>query len=327
MMVLVTGAGGQLGRCMEDAFDRVQGKQIQFVLLNRRELDITNREEIVKALDEYKPDVVVNCAAYVKTDNAEDNRTMAYMVNAVGPTYLAIECKERNVGLIHISTDYVYDGTKTTAYSESDKCNPLNIYGVSKYCGEQAIRSIYPDAYIIRTSWLYSEYGENFLTKTIDNIERAKDEGKNLYYVHDQIGCPTYAGNLADFIVDHLLLHWENAKHISNRTFHYTDAGVASRYDFAKAIEEEFGYESNYRRIFPCDSSDFEDKAKRPQCCILSKKRIRLIFDAELMDWRTALRLCKERYVKIIPWQKRWDIFGWEPKNGLSENYEQKKQD
>lgn len=314
-MVLVTGAGGQLGRCIGDAFDRVQGEQVQFVLLNRKELDITNREEIVKALDEYKPNVVVNCAAYVKTDNAEDERTTAYMVNALGPTYLAMECKERQIGLIHISTDYVYDGTKTTAYNESDKCNPLNIYGVSKYCGERAIRSIYPDAFIIRTSWLYSEYGENFLTKTIDNIERAKDEGKNLYYVHDQIGCPTYAGNLADFIVKHLILHWENAKRIRNRIFHYTDAGIASRYDFAKAIEEEFGYATNHRRIFPCDSSDFVDKAKRPQCCILSKKKIQLIFDAELMDWRDALRLCKERYVKI------------RPKDGLSENYEQKKQD
>ena len=314
-MVLVTGAGGQLGRCIGDAFDRIQGEQVQFVLLNRKELDITNREEIVKALDEYKPNVVVNCAAYVKTDNAEDERTTAYMVNALGPTYLAMECKERQIGLIHISTDYVYDGTKTTAYNESDKCNPLNIYGVSKYCGEQAIRSIYPDAFIIRTSWLYSEYGENFLTKTIGNIEKAKDEGKNLYYVHDQIGCPTYAGNLADFIVKHLILHWENAKRIRNRIFHYTDAGIASRYDFAKAIEDEFGYETDHRRIFPCDSSDFVDKAKRPQCCILSKKKIRLIFDAELMDWRDALRLCKERYFKI------------RPKYGLLENYEQKKQD
>lgn len=297
MNILVTGGNGQLAQCISDSAD-INDATNKYYFCGRDELDVGNYESIKNALEKYKPSVVINCAAYVRTDEAEGkDKVNAYMANAMGPTYLAILCKEMKIGLIHISTDYVFDGEKCTAYSVDDKCNPLNIYGVSKYCGEEAIKSIYPEALIIRTSWLYSEYGVNFLTKTIKNIISTSKNKKELRYLIDQIGCPTYARNLADFIVITLMVNQSDA-HIRERTvYHYTDDGVASRYDFAKAIEKEiFGVDDYDSIIKGMVSSEYEDKAKRPPCCILSKKELMEDFDVEIKDWRASLKACAERF-------------------------------
>lgn len=290
MKILVTGGNGQLAKCIRDTaaiYDKVN----EYVFLGRGDLDITDSKSICSVFDTIKPQIVLNCAAYVKTDEAEGkNRLNAYMVNALGPTYLALACKERDIELIHISTDYVFDGEKPTAYSVDDECNPLNIYGVSKYCGEEAIKTIYPEAIIIRTSWLYSEYGDNFLTKTVGNIKNAISEGKKLKYVVDQIGCPTYAMNLAHFIVINLIVEQQDAKIRKRTVYHYTDDGIASRYDFAKEIEKGIFNRSDI--IEGCETSEFSDKAKRPKCCILSKREILDDFKCYIMNWRDALHEC-----------------------------------
>ena len=287
MKILVTGANGQLGRCIRD----VEGHGYEILYFSREELDITNATEVNRVLKEVHPDVVINCAAYVKTDAAEEkDKLLAYNVNALGPTILADACKGW-IHLIHISTDYVFDGEKPTSYSTDDECNPLNIYGISKYCGERAIMAINPDAIIVRTAWLYSNYGDNFLTKTLKNIRSAKVENRILRYVQDQIGCPTYAGNLANFLINHLVRSIERSQPRKHNIYHYTDGGVASRYDFARAIEEEYGDRSE-SIIKTCEMADFQDKAKRPNCCVLSKKSVVDDFGDIIKDWRASLKAC-----------------------------------
>ena len=300
MKIIVTGTNGQLGKCIRDAVE-LYDRENTYFFLDRGNLDIADHDNIVSVLDSIEPNVIINCAAYVKTDNAEGGeRVNAYLANALGPTYLAIECKERGIELIHISTDYVFDGEKPTAYATGDEPNPLNIYGVSKYCGEKAISDILgTDAIIIRTSWLYSAYGENFLTKTLKNIYKALKSNENLRYVVDQIGCPTYAVNLAKFIVQNLIVEQQDAVIRNGITYHYTDEGIASRYDFAKAIEKEFFDSDNI--VLGCESSDFEDKAKRPKCCILSKKELLNDFNCEIKDWRTSLHECAEIAKNMMP--------------------------
>ena len=297
MTILVTGGNGQLAQCISDSAD-INDATNKYYFCGRDEIDVGNYESIKNALEKYKPGVVINCAAYVKTDEAEGkDKVNAYMANAMGPTYLAILCKEMKIGLIHISTDYVFDGEKCTAYSVDDKCNPLNIYGVSKYCGEEAIKSIYPEALIIRTSWLYSEYGVNFLTKTIKNIYYANESKKELGYLIDQIGCPTYARNLADFIVITLIINQGLMDNGRRTIYHYTDDGIASRYDFAKAIEKEiFGVDDDDSVIHGIVSSEFSDKANRPPCCVLSKRELCGGFDVRIKDWRESLKQCAERF-------------------------------
>ena len=299
MKILITGANGQLGTCIKATC----GLDIKnnYIFLGKNELDITSQKSISDAFDEYKPTVVVNCAAFVKTDDAENSQILAYKINTMGPMLLAAECKKRGIELVHISTDYVFDGEKTTAYTAQDTCNPLNIYGITKYCGEQAILNIYPEnSIIIRTSWLYSEYGENFFTKTIANIEKAKNEGMYLSYVIDQVGCPTYAMNLAEFIVRDLFLEQKDAKVLENenRIFHYTDDGIASRYDFARAILDYYYGDKPPIGLSACESSQFVDKAKRPKCCILSKRELVFKFDCRRYDWRESLKECIEAYKK-----------------------------
>ena len=300
MKILVTGGNGQLGRCIKDSADKYD-KENKYYFFNHTELNIADFESVCSKLDEIEPNCVINCAAYTKVDDANGDSFNAYMVNAMGPTYLAIACQERAIDLIHISTDYVFDGTQTTAYKVDDKCNPINTYGATKYCGEEAIKSIYPNAVIIRTSWLYSEYGNNFLTKTLRNIDFARKNEKELEYVVDQIGCPTYARNLSDFIIKELIVPQYAIDFKALRTiYHYTDEGIASRYDFAKAIE---------RLIYvPCmnvsgsvikgtSSDSFEDKIKRPQCCILSKTDLVTDFATGIKDWQDSLWECATHFM------------------------------
>jgi len=284
MKILVTGGDGQLARCIMDA-QSLYDKDNVYVYYGKDKLDISNSNKIRAVLVDEKPDLVVNCAAYTKTDNPDEK--LAFKVNALGPIYLAMECKGKNIALIHISTDYVFDGEKSTAYAANDECSPKGIYGMSKYCGEEAIKSIYPSALIIRTSWLYSEYGNNFLTKTLKNIYSARLEGKKVNYVVDQIGCPTYAPNLARFIVKNLIVEREFEPLRPSNIYHFTDSGVASRYDFAKAIEKAF-FETD-ETVQPFESYDFVEETKRPKVCILGRRELILNFNCELKDWRTSL--------------------------------------
>ena len=288
MKILVTGANGQLARCIND----VRGILDSYTFLTREELDITKYEEIKNAVYKYDPDVIVNCAAFVNTDAAENDTQTAFDVNSVGPSYIADICKRKGIKFIHISTDYVFDGLKGSAYIESDKCAPLNIYGVSKYTGEKIVMDICNESIIIRTSWLYSEYGNNYFTKVIGLIEKTD---KKMPFVYDQIGCPTYARNLAKFIVDDVI---PNSK-IIRGVFQYTDAGAISRYDFAKEIQDIY-FRGTKDMIEPTESaSACNPNVRRPKQCILSKANAIATFGAKLMYWRDGLKECIERYNQI----------------------------
>jgi len=304
MRILVTGGNGQLGMCIKDSVDKYDfGNGNEYYFLGHIQLNVADYNNICKCLDDIKPNIVINCAAYVKTGKAEGDELNAYLTNAMGPTYLAIACNERNIGLIHISTDFVFDGTKTTAYETTDECHPINTYGASKYCGEEAIKSIYPEAIIIRTSWLYSEYGDNFLTKTLRNIDTMANTGNKLRYLIDQVGCPTYARNLADFIVKDLIVGAKDMKVFAQTVFHYTDDGIASRYDFAKAIEKFIykpcmGLETYSESVIEGITSEvYSDNIKRPQCCILSKTDLIDDFDIKLRDWQDSLCDCASHFL------------------------------
>jgi len=310
MNVLVTGGNGQLALCIRDIailFDRENA----YRFTTREELDIRNETSVYKFFEEFKPDVVINCAAYTKVDDAEDDYWAAYCVNVEGVENLVKACKEFGSYIIHISTDYVFDGRKKTPYSEDDKMHPLNQYGITKMLGE-----VYPLEYkkgmVIRTSWLYSEYGKNFYKIMLERIRSERDTN----VICDQFGTPTYAKDLAFFIVYELI---KNRKILEKSgLYNYTNKGIASLYDFASAIEtlwSNFGpYEPmrkdpieikfditpyTKRYIKPIQSSDYKTKAKRPSYSVLDKSKIEKEFDIKISHWMDALLLCMKSDRKI----------------------------
>lgn len=193
MRVLLTGAYGQLGRCL---LDRVPAEWI-LLACGSAELDITDRPAVERVVKKFRPDVIINAAAYTAVDKAETDRIRAMKVNAIGPENLAIAAHQQGARLIHLSTDYVFDGSKKTPYTESDLPCPINFYGLSKWEGEKRVFSVLPDAVVIRTSWVFSEYGANFV-KTMLRLAETRSE---ISVVNDQFGCPTYAGDLAQAII------------------------------------------------------------------------------------------------------------------------------
>jgi dTDP-4-dehydrorhamnose reductase len=226
--VLVAGANGQLGQCIQKIAPKYSN--FKFSFKNSKELDITNAAMVNAIFESNEFDFCINCAAYTNVEQAEKNPAIAYGVNAEGTKNLAEACKEYQVTLIHISTDYVFDGEKQEAYTVKDVPNPINEYGKSKLLGEKFIQNILEKFYIIRTSWLYSEFGENFY-KTI--LRRAKD-GEPLQITDEQTGCPTNANNLAVYILDSL-----EHKLTNYGIYHFTDRRVMTWYEFAEKILNE----------------------------------------------------------------------------------------
>lgn len=222
MRVLLTGAYGQLGRCLLERFP------VGWVILacGSAELDITDRTAVDRIVKKFRPDVVMNAAAYTNVDKAEIDRIRAIKVNALGPENLALAARAVNARLIHISTDYVFDGTKKTPYSESDQPCPINFYGLSKWEGEKRVLAVLPSAIIIRSSWLFSEYGNNFVFKVMQLSEKLSV----INVVKDQYGCPTYAGDLAQAMIK--LTHSDKIHGL----YHYCGNEVVSRSEFAQAI-------------------------------------------------------------------------------------------
>ncbi len=223
--VLVTGAEGQLGKCIQDI--ATSYSQFKFDFVNKNELNIAAREDVYSFFSKNSYDFCINCAAYTNVEQAEKTPEIAYSVNAEGVKNLALACKENSVKLIHISTDYVFDGENDQGYLPSDKPNPINEYGRSKLKGEQYIQEILNEYMIIRTSWLYSEYGHNFYK----SILKKAGEGETLHVTDDQIGCPTNANNLASYILDCLKRDpWVTGIE------HFTDKKAMTWYDFAVSI-------------------------------------------------------------------------------------------
>ena len=223
--VLVTGAKGQLGQCLQKIAPNY--KELTFVFKNSKDLDITNKDQMNSFFAEDDFDYCINCAAYTNVEQAEKTPDIAYEVNSEGVKNLALVCRENDTFLIHISTDYVFDGEKKEPYTVDDIPNPINEYGKSKLLGEKYIEEIMKDYLIIRTSWLYSEFGKNFYT-TI--LEKAK-AGENLSVTDEQIGCPTNAINLAKFVNQFILLD-----NIKSNLYHFTDRIEMTWFEFAKEI-------------------------------------------------------------------------------------------
>lgn len=259
MRVLVTGANGQLGNCLK----KIAGSypHFQFFFYNSPELDITNRLALEKVFASTKPQYCINTAAYTNVELAETEPEKAFLVNATAVEYLAKECLKHNTVLVHISTDYVFDGEKKQPYIENDPVNPLNLYGKSKLAGEVFIQTLLSSYYIIRTSWLYSEFGKNFY-KTI--AQKAKNENK-LWVTNRQTGCPTNANNLAFFIMK--VLETKPTYGI----LHFCDGIAMTWFDFAVKIVKEIGLE-NKVEVVPINQ--LKTNAQRPAYSVLKNSTI-----------------------------------------------------
>lgn len=285
--VLVTGETGQLARSIkliaEDYPDYT------FTFTSREQLDFSQPATLSSYFETKHFDIIINCAAYTAVDKAEDDIELANKVNSDAVRVLAAEAKRRNTALIHISTDYVFDGTAFKPYQETNTVNPVNAYGSSKYEGEKAFLASSPRGMIIRTSWVYSEFGHNFV-KTMLRLGMERDE---LNIVADQVGTPTYAGDLAKTImslIEQINSDWPEDG--SRQLYHYSNEGVCSWYDFAKAIFELSQIDCVVK---PIKTEEYPTPAKRPHYSLLDKTKIKHDFQLTIPYWRESLALCLNR--------------------------------
>lgn len=291
MNILVTGAGGQLGKAVRNIADAYRHRCIFTDLTPDGEvlaLDVTDPDAVGRFLDGHKVDVVVNCAAYTAVDKAEDDEHNAYRINAAAVGILADAVASRNLTLIHISTDYVFDGQANSPYREDDVPSPLNAYGRTKLEGERLILASGCRHIIVRTAWLYSCNGRNFYNTVVEKTA----ESSHMNVVVDQVGCPTYASDLAQALF-HII---EKGTEGKEGIYHYTGQGVCSWYDFAVAIRDAVGH---ICRIDPCRSSDYPAKAKRPVYSVLDCSRIKKVFGLDIPHWTESVRMCTMDYERM----------------------------
>ncbi|MCF6240412.1 MAG: dTDP-4-dehydrorhamnose reductase [Bacteroidales bacterium] len=282
MNVLVTGAYGQLGKELEYLFNNYE--DLVFYGTDIDSLDITNKEAVKKYISENKIDFIVNCAAYTAVDLAEDEQEKAYQVNSDAAGILAEIADIQCIGFITISTDYVFDGRFFKPLSEKQTPNPVSVYGKSKYEGEKKAILKNTFSIIIRTSWLYSPHGKNFV-KTILSLSKERDE---LSVVFDQIGTPTFARDLAQAIIEILLHSSEDFRKYSG-IYHFSNEGVCSWYDFAHQIIKLSG---NNCKISAVTSDKFPTKAERPYYSVLNKNKIKKTFNIKIPHWTESLAAC-----------------------------------
>ena len=271
--VLVTGANGQLGKSIHRI--SLNYPDLKFVFTDVDELDITNSKEVNTLFASNKIDYCINCAAYTAVDKAEEEVEKAYLINAKAVKNLAEACQTTGAVLIHISTDFVFDGTKSTPYTEEDTPNPLSVYGKSKLQGEEYVQEICDRHFIVRTSWLYSEYGNNF----VKTMLRLAETRKQISVVNDQIGSPTYAGDLAEFI-----LKIVSSESMTYGLYHYSNFGEISWYDFAKEI---FSNQNKKTEVLPIPTTAYPTAAKRPKYSVLDISKANNTF--KLKSWKKSL--------------------------------------
>jgi dTDP-4-dehydrorhamnose reductase len=281
MTVLITGANGQLGQCLKIIEKKFLNLSCFF--LDSSALDITNLEDCYKVFNENKPNFVINTAAYTAVDLAENEIQKANLVNHIGAENLAKVCKIHNSTLIHISTDYVFDGQKEMAYTECDTTNPISIYGKTKLAGEQAIINYWHKHLIIRTSWLYSDVGKNFYLSML-NLAKTK---KELNIVNDQIGSPTNAYELANSLLKIISFLSKKTAFNDYGIYHFTQKNSCSWYDFAKEI---FYLNQIDIQVNPIPTSTYPTPAKRPAFSLLDTSKIEEIFDLNILTWQDALK-------------------------------------
>jgi dTDP-4-dehydrorhamnose reductase len=287
MKIIITGSKGQLGRSIQEL--SMEYPDLTFVFTDVEELDITDNLQVDTFFAAEKPSVVVNCAAYTAVDKAEKEEAMAEKINHFAVANLANACKKTGIKLIHISTDYLFDGNKSTPYHEKDIVRPRSVYGITKLEGETAILRAEIKSMIIRTSWLYSAYGTNFV-KTMLRLGKEKEQ---LGVVSDQVGTPTYAGDLAKALLDILQMTASDHKRFVTGIYHYSNEGVASWFDFTKAIFEHSPEISC--RVNPIDTSAYPTPATRPAYSVLNKSKIKTTFGIEIPYWKESLILCLKK--------------------------------
>jgi dTDP-4-dehydrorhamnose reductase len=279
--ILITGANGQLGNEMRRK--SVVSKSDRYLFTDVAELDITRIELVRQFVKSENIEVIVNCAAYTNVDKAEDDESTAALINAKAVENLATVSKEQNAVLIHVSTDYVFQGDKNTPCREDEPTHPLGIYGKTKLAGEQAILSSGCRYLIFRTAWLYSAFGNNFV-KTMLRLTAERDK---LNVVFDQVGTPTYAGDLAELIFRII----ENRQYNQRQgIYHYSNEGVCSWYDFTKEIADLSGHLGC--DIQPCHSNEFPSKVKRPTFSVLDKTKVKADFGYAVPYWKDSLKEC-----------------------------------
>jgi len=285
MFILVTGTNGQLGKSIKSLVKQ-QKTSHNFVFVTRNQLDLSSIGNMRNYFDSHKFDLIINCAAYTAVDRAENYQEEADMINHIAVKEIAEIANSNNIKLIHISTDFVFDGLEHKPYSESDACSPLNIYGKTKLEGENAILSIMKfNATIIRTSWLYSEYGNNF----VSTIIKLTQKNNNLNIVSDQIGTPTYAGDLGQAILNIIKNDKFNEANRASEIYHYSNEGECSWYDFAKEITNISGDKCT---LNPINSEDYPTAARRPRNTIMSKEKISNEFGLKIIFWKDSLKCC-----------------------------------
>ena len=275
--ILVTGSNGQLGNCIKDIESKYANLNI--VYTDYLELDICDLNQ-VKSFFQANNQIhyCINCAAYTAVDNAEIDYDKAFEINTLGAKNLALSCELNNAVLIHISTDFVFDGNKEKPYVETDIPNPISVYGDTKWKGEIEIQNIIKNHFIVRTSWLYSEHGSNF----VKTMLRLSNERTTISVVNDQIGTPTYAGDLAEVIMHIIYTKSENFG-----VFHFSNSGEISWFDFAKAIFDEKGIKID---IKPIRTEDYPTPAKRPKFSVMDKSKINEVLKVEIYNWRKSLK-------------------------------------
>ena len=287
MVVLVTGANGQLGQAIQSISDK--HPKIDFKFCTSSDLDITSKENCELVFTKYKPDYCINAAAYTAVDKAESEPEKAHLINVIGAKNLAEVCKEFSTILLHVSTDFVFDGTSTAlsvtnGYTEEDLPNPTGVYGQTKLDGEKAIQETFDNYFIIRTSWVYSQFGNNFM-KTMLRLASERD---SLSVVSDQIGTPTHAVDLAEALIKIITnCHSELVSESNFGIYNYSNEGQCSWYDFAKKIFEVNNISINLQ---PIPTSAYPTPAKRPAYSVLDKSKIKNVFGVEVKNWEESLR-------------------------------------
>ncbi len=279
LKILVTGSNGQLGSELKV---KSMGSEHQFIFTDIQELDILDRIQLEEKFQLFKPDVVINCAAYTAVDLAETEQEKASLLNVTAVQYIASLAYQYKAKVIHVSTDYVFDGRSFYPYNEDHDANPLSVYGYTKLQGERVLMESGCDGIVIRTSWLYSNYGKNFY-KTISRIAKEQQE---ISIVFDQVGTPTYAADLADAIF--YILPQLNT-FFGVEVYHFSNEGVCSWYDFAHAIIKKLKLNTT---VYPIHSDEYPTAAQRPFYGVLDKSKIKSAFGIQIDHWQTALDKC-----------------------------------
>ncbi len=279
--IVVFGASGQLGNCLKKVAEEKGISEIYFP--PESEANILDKDALKSVFEQYKPAFAINCAAYTAVDKAEDEIDLARKINKTGAENLAEACKAYNTKFIHISTDFVFKGDKAHPLVEGDIAEPISVYGLTKLEGEQDIARLMDEYFIIRTSWLYSEFGNNFV-KTMLKLGAERDL---LKIIADQVGTPTYGIDLAGCVLD-IITSGSTAYGI----YHYSNEGVTSWYDFAKGI---FDLSATEVKVLPIRTDEYPTKATRPAYSVMDKSKIKTTFGIEIPYWRDSLAICIER--------------------------------